>query len=152
LRLTRFLKARRFDVVHTWIFAADAYGRIAARRAGVPVVVTSEMAVDLWKGRAELAVDRWLAPWTDRIVGNSDAVVDFYRRAGIPDARLAMIPSGIGPEEPPEVDPAAIRTELGLPPDAPLALFVGRLAEQKGVGDLLSALDLLQHVRPDLRT
>ena len=153
-RLTRFLRRKRFDVVQTWIYAADTYGRVAAHRAGVPVVVTAEMAVDLWKGRSERAVDRFLARWTDRIVGNSQAVSDFYRdTVGIPAAKLAVIPSGIADDEPPpEVDPAAVRRELGLPADCPLALFVGRLAEQKGVADLLSALDLLRHVRPDLRT
>ena len=153
-RLTRFLRAKRFDVVQTWIYAADTYGRVAARRAGVPIVVTAEMAVDLWKGRSERAVDRFLARWTDRVVGNSQAVSDFYRdQVGIPAAQLAVIPSGIADDEPPpDVDPAAVRLELGLPPDCPLALFVGRLAEQKGVADLLNSLDLLRQVRPDLRT
>src|SRR5262245_23006069 len=51
LRLTRFLNEQRFDIVQTWIFAANVYGRLAARRARVPVIVTAEMAVDLWKGR-----------------------------------------------------------------------------------------------------
>jgi glycosyltransferase involved in cell wall biosynthesis len=151
-RLVRFLKDRRFDVVQTWIFAANTYGRLAAFRVGVPVVITAEMAVDLWKGPRQLAVDRWLARWTDRVVGNSRAVVDFYRRAGVADDRLALIYSGIGDEEPPAVDPAEVRASLGLPADAPLALFAGRLAAQKGLDDLINALDLLQHVRPDLRT
>jgi glycosyltransferase involved in cell wall biosynthesis len=152
LRLVRFLKAKKFDVLQTWIFAADTYGRAAARVARVPVVVTAEMAVDYWKGRTELAIDRRLARWTDRIVGNSDAVVAFYRQNGIPEDRLAMIPSGIGDEEPPPVDPAEVRASFGWPGDAPLILFAGRLAPQKGVDDLLAALDLLQHIRPDVRT
>src|SRR5258707_10000799 len=126
-RLTRFMKAKRFDVVQTWIFAANVYGRLAARMAGVPVVVTAEMAVDLWKGRTELAIDRRLARWTDRVVGNSRAVVEFYRRAGIAEDRLAMIPSGIADEEPPAIDPAEVRAGLGVPADAPLVLFAGRL-------------------------
>ncbi len=150
-RLVGLLRARRFDVLQTWIFAANTYGRVAARLAGVPVVVTAEMAVDLWKGRAELAIDRWLAATTDRVVGNSRAVVEFSRRAGIPDDRLALIPSGIADEEPPPIDPAQVRAELGWPGDAPLILFAGRLAPQKGVADLIAALDLLQHVRPDVR-
>src|SRR5215470_15143367 len=89
-RLARFLKAGSFDVVQTWIFAANAYGRVASRLADVPVVVVAEMAVDLWKGRCERWVDRKLATWCDRLVGNSHAVVEFYRGLGVPEDRLAM--------------------------------------------------------------
>jgi len=151
-RLTRFLKAGQFDVVQTWIFAANAYGRIAARRAKAPVVVTTEMAVDLWKGKVERAVDRRLATWCDRLVGNSQAVVDFYRGLGVPDDRLEMIYSGIADEPAPSVDRAAVLAELGFPADSILVLFAGRLAAQKRVGDLLKTLDLLQHIQPNLRT
>jgi glycosyltransferase involved in cell wall biosynthesis len=150
-RLFGFLKAGTFDVVQTWIFAANTYGRLAALAARVPVVVASEMAVDQWKGPGQLAIDRWLARRTDRVVGNSNAVVEFYRRAGVPDGRLAMIYSGIAAEEPPPIDRAATRAALGLPADAPLMIYVGRLAAQKGVDDLIRAIDLLQHVRPHLR-
>jgi glycosyltransferase involved in cell wall biosynthesis len=150
-RLVRFMRSRHFDIVQTWIFAANVYGRLAARRAKVPVVVTAEMAVDLWKSRTQLAIDRKLAGWTDRVVGNSRAVADFYReQAGIAPGKLAVIPSGIGDEEPPTVDPLATRAALGVPPGSPLVLFAGRLAEQKAVADLIRAADLLQHLRPDL--
>lgn len=151
-RLTGFLKAKKFDVVQTWIFAANTYGRVAARWAGVPVVVVAEMAVDLWKGRSERFVDRRLATWCDRLVGNSNAVVDFYRKLGVADDRLAMIYSGTEDDEPPTIDPRAIRAEFGFAEQAPVVLFVGRLAAQKCVDDLLKAIDLLQHVQPDLRT
>jgi glycosyltransferase involved in cell wall biosynthesis len=151
-RLVRYLKAGSFDVVQTWIFAANTYGRVAARLAGVPVVVVAEMAVDLWKGRLERSIDRRLATWCDRLVGNSHAVVEFYRRLGVPEDRLAMIYSGVEDAAPPPVDRRAVRAELGFEPEAPLVLFAGRLAEQKRVGDLLKALDLLQHVQPDVVT
>jgi glycosyltransferase involved in cell wall biosynthesis len=151
-RLVRFLKAGSFDVVQTWIFAANTYGRVAAWLAGVPVVVVAEMAVDLWKGRLERAIDRRLATWCDRLVGNSHAVVDFYRQLGVPEDRLAMIYSGVEDEPPPAVDRRAVRAEFGFEPEAPLVLFAGRLAEQKRVGDLLKALDLLQHVQPEVGT
>jgi glycosyltransferase involved in cell wall biosynthesis len=78
--------------------------------------------------------------------------VDFYRQLGVPDDRLAMIYSGVEDQEPPAVDRRAIRAKLGFEPEAPLVLFAGRLAEQKRVGDLLKALDLLQHVQPDVGT
>jgi glycosyltransferase involved in cell wall biosynthesis len=152
LRLTRFMKQKRFDVVQTWVFAANAYGRVAAHLARVPVVVTAEMAVDLWKTRGHLAIDRRLARWCDRVVGNSHAVVDFYRKAGIPEGKLEMIYSGVADEEPPAVDRPGVRAEFGWAADAPLVLFAGRLMPQKGLDTLVDALDLLQHVRPDVRT
>lgn len=151
-RIVRFIRDKKFDVVHTWIFAANCYGRVAARRAGVRVVVTSEMAVDLWKGRGHFAIDRRLARITDRIVGNSQAVVDFYRDQGIPSDKLAMIRSGIEPFDPPAIDRAEVRGEFGVSSDQPLVVYAGRLAPQKGLDDLLFALDLLQHVMPDVRT
>jgi glycosyltransferase involved in cell wall biosynthesis len=151
-RLVRLLRARSFDVLQTWIFAANTYGRVAARLAGVPVVVVAEMAVDLWKARSERFVDRRLATWCDRLVGNSQAVVQFYHELGVPSDRLTMIYSGADNEEPPPIDPAEIRTSFGFEPTAPLVLFAGRLAEQKRVGDLLKALDLVQHIQPDVRT
>ena len=138
-------------MIQTWIFAANTYGRVAARLARLPVVVTAEMAVDLWKSPRELAIDRWLAQRTDRVVGNSQAVVDFYRRAGIPAERLALIRSGIGAEEPPPVDRAAVRASFGWPADTPLLVFAGRLAAQKGVDDLIAAIDLVQYLLPALR-
>ncbi len=86
-------------------------------------------------------------------MGNSQAVVEFYRKAGIPEDRLAMIHSRIAEEEPPAVDPAARpRRARALLADAPLVLFAGRLAPQKGVADLIAAHDLLHYGMPELRT
>lgn len=152
-RLTRFIKKGQFDVVQTWLFAANAYGRVAAKRAGTPVIVANEMAVDIWKGWIERAVDRRLATTADRLVGNSAAVVDFYRELGVPDGRLEMIHSGIevNDGDAPEADREGVRGEFGFPPDAPLILFAGRLAPQKRLRDLLKALDLVQIVQPDMR-
>ena len=151
-RLTRFMKAKRFDVVQTWVFAANSYGRVAAKRAKVPVIVTAEMAVDLWKSRGHLMIDRQLAKWTDRVVGNSHAVVDFYRKVGVPENKLGMIYSGVAEEPLPQVDATAVRAEFGWSAEVPLIVFIGRLMAQKAVADLVAAIDILQHVRPDAKT
>ena len=151
-RLTRFMKAKRFDVVQTWVFAANSYGRVAAKRAKVPVIVTAEMAGDLWKSRGHLMIDRQLAKWTDRVVGNSHAVVDFYRKVGVPENKLGMIYSGVAEEPLPQVDATAVRAEFGWSAEVPLIVFIGRLMAQKAVADLVAAIDILQHVRPDAKT
>ena len=109
------------------------------------------MAVDLWKGQSQRFIDRQLGTWCDCLVGNSHAVVEFYRKVGVPDDRLAMIYSGIE-DESDDGDSHEVRRELGFNAETPLVLFAGRFAEQKRVDDLLKAVDLLQHVQPDLRS
>ena len=49
LRLAGMLRASQYDVVHTHIFPADVIGRVAARLAGVPVMVKSLHNMGQWK-------------------------------------------------------------------------------------------------------
>lgn len=162
IRLKRWLKTNRFDVVQSWLFAGNAYTRAAARLAfanrkpGRPVVLATEMAVDLWKSPWHFRIDRGLQSWCDTVVGNSQAVVDFYRdTVGIAPNRISMIHSGIDPDEARPVDEAArshARQSLGIAAaEGPVLLFAGRLAEQKRVIDLLKAVDILQHLYPKIR-
>ena len=57
-RIRRHIADLEHDIVHTWIFAANAYGRLAALRAGVKHVLAGERCVDPWKRWHELAIDR----------------------------------------------------------------------------------------------
>ena len=74
----------RPHLVQTWLFAANSYGRQAALQARVPRLVAGERCVDRWKVWHELAIDRHLARRTDRIVTNSQGVVDFYGHTASP--------------------------------------------------------------------
>ena len=67
--------------------------------------------------------------------------MDFTRDvAGINPRRLIVIPNGIdlAPFDAAQTIP---RKDLGIPEEAHLALFVGRLDVQKGIGDLLTAAE-----------
>ena len=50
-RLRRHIARLRPDLVHTWLFAPNAYGRAAARRAGVERIVAGERGVELRRSR-----------------------------------------------------------------------------------------------------
>jgi glycosyltransferase involved in cell wall biosynthesis len=150
LRLKRHIAELKPDLVHTWLFAANSYGRAAALAAGVPRLVAGERCVDPWKVWHELAIDRWLAKRTDRIVVNSSGVRDFYVHHGLPTEKFTVIPNGIGPLPASEVSRAELLAELGLPADARLIGAVGRLWPQKRLKDLIWAADLLKVVRDDV--
>ena len=53
-RLRQHIRRLAPDIVHTWIFAANAYGRWAAFSAGVRHVLAGERCVDPWKRWHEL--------------------------------------------------------------------------------------------------
>jgi glycogen synthase len=70
-----------------------------------------------------------------------DEVIGLY---GIPEGKCTVVPNGVVPQEYGRtVDGARVRQDYGVPADAPLLLFIGRLMHQKGP-DLL--LDGLPHV------
>jgi len=143
-RLRRLLKELQPDVLHTWLFAANAYGRLAAGpRPRFPIVV-SERCVDSWKSGWQLWLDRKLAPRTTRLVGNSQSVADFYRDLGLPDAKLAVIHNGIDLISFPGDARDSLRRELGIPSASHVVGYIGRLARQKRVMDLIWAFELIR--------
>jgi glycosyltransferase involved in cell wall biosynthesis len=149
-RLGRHIRAMQPDIVHTWLFAANSYGRQAAFQAGVKHVVAGERCVDPWKSGWQLTIDRALARRTERIVTNSSGVQDFYVSQGLPAKKFVIIPNGI-PATKIEATTAraALLEELSLPANARLIGAVGRLWPQKRVKDLIWAADLLKSVRDD---
>ncbi len=153
-RLRAELQRLQPDILHTWLFAANSYGRLCSRIVPHAKIVVSERCVDSWKKGWQLWLDRRLISKTDRLVGNSPSVVDFYRELGVPAEKLVCIRNGI---ELPSLDAAADRStrealldELLLPPDAFIAGYLGRLAKQKRVEDLIWAVETLRQIRPKL--
>lgn len=149
-RLLRHMRQLRPQIVHTWLFAANAYGRQAAFLAGVPQVIAGERCVDPWKSPLQLWIDRMLARKTDLIITNSSGVEEFYVSRGLPAEKFLIIPNGIAAAPRVEATPrAALLNELGLPPGARLIGAVGRLWPQKRIKDLIWAADLLKSTRDD---
>jgi len=149
-KLRRYIRKLNPDIVHTWIFAANCYGRQAAFSAGVKHVIAGERCVDRWKAWHELMIDRRLARRTDRIVTNSTGVQEFYVEKGLPANKFLVVPNGVVPaalDAPLSRD--ALLAELKLPPETRLIGAVGRLWPQKRYKDLIWVADLLKSARDD---
>ncbi|MCW3043390.1 MAG: glycosyltransferase [Actinobacteria bacterium] len=157
--LTRLMRASRPDVVHTHTTTAGGLGRIAARRAKVPVTVHTfhgHVLSGYLSGpqtRALTAAERALAKRTDALVSVSTRVRDELLALGIgrPE-QWRVVPLGLelgellgGPAE-----RSASRAALGLPPEAPLVGIVGRLAAIKDHGTFLAMAARLAAARTDV--
>ena len=147
---------RRFqpDLVHTWIFAANAYGRKAALDCGVRKIVCGERCVDPWKRAWHFAIDRYLARKTDRIAVNGEGTRDFYVAHGLPADKFVVIPNGITPLPASPVSRRELLAELGIPIEEgrPLPFLIGlvaRLWPQKRIQDAIWAAEQLKFTETD---
>ncbi len=150
LRLRNLLKVLEPDVVHTWLFAANAYGRTAALAAKVPVILGSERSVDPWKNALQFWIDRILAKRTQGITANSQGTIDFYHEHGVDRKWFALIPNGIEPLVPSGLSREEACQRMGVSPNKRIILSIGRLWAQKGYKDLLWAAELLRVMREDM--
>lgn len=149
-KLKRLIVKLQPDIVQTWLFAANAYGRAAALAAGVKTIIGSEQCADPWKQWHQFAIDRYLAKRTSKIVVNGTGVCDFYVAAGIAAEKFVIIPNGIAPHQTSGTSRRQLLDELGLPSDARLVATIGRLWPQKRIKDIIWAAELLTVVHDDV--
>ena len=120
------------DVVHTHLFGADLWGRVAAHSLGIPVVSTEHNIIDN-DGRIKSYVKRCLKNYSDISVACSEKVKQYMKKYyGLSDA-IEVVRPGVRLSE---------FTSLALPRfSSPLrCVIVGRLVEQKGHEVALRAL------------
>lgn len=134
-RLTRLIRAGGYHAVHTHLYRSCIYGRIAARLAGTPVVVTTEHSIGethLERRRMTLGV-RALYLGTDlcsdATIAVSPAVAQRLTKWGVAARKIEIIPNGLDFTRV-AFDASArarIREEFALPQDAYVIGVLGRL-------------------------
>ncbi|MFM1769499.1 MAG: hypothetical protein RJA22_2028 [Verrucomicrobiota bacterium] len=145
--LTRHLRRHRPDLVHTHSGKAGILGRLAARRAGVPLIVHTIHGPSFGPFQGPLAnaaftaAERLAGRCTTHFVSVADAMTRQYLAAGIGHpAQYTRVFSGfdLQPFLQAAPDPA-LRARFGLDPGDVVVGKVGRLTELKGHDDLLNA-------------
>ncbi len=147
-RLTRLMRAGRYDVVHTHLYRACVYGRIAARLAGVRTVVATEHSLGATQieGRPLGLGTRTLYRATERLghgtLAVSATVAERLVYWGVPEERVRLAPNGIEPDRF-RFDPrsrAATRDRLRIPAGAYVVGGVGRQVPGKRFDALVRAV------------
>jgi glycosyltransferase involved in cell wall biosynthesis len=150
-QLYRYLRAYPCDIVHTHISKAGILGRMAARWAGVPLVLHTYHGVPLeWAGSGLAArlfrlCERRVSRSTSALVAVSQAVKNDLLQMGIGEAkRMHVIYNG--------VHAAMLAEGIGAQavPWAPLLLCIGSLTREKGLAVLLKGLPELRVHFPNL--
>ena len=141
LAIARRCRQQRYDVVHTWLFSANAVGVVGARLAGVRRVVASVRAMsgtrDGWPSYGPFArlSDVLVSRAADAITVNATALVGNYARwALLPVARLTVVHNGIEPAMcgfDRQVARHRLQQQLRIPAQAKMIGSVGRLSREK---------------------
>ncbi len=140
-RLRARLRAFEPHVVHTVLWSGNCYGRLAAARLGVPVVIAAERNAihrPLWQVLVERALDRG----TDAYLVNCQAIVPLLtERARVVPEKIQVIPNGIDLSRlsPFALERQAARGAAGFDPRRRLVAQVGRLTPQKDYPTFLRA-------------
>jgi glycosyltransferase involved in cell wall biosynthesis len=150
-QLEKILREQKPDIVHTHSGKAGILGRLAARRAGVPVIIHHIHGPSFGPFQGSLAnwiftaAERYAAGVTTHFVCSAQAMTRLYLAAGIGRPEMyTRIFSGF-PVEPfaNAANDPAFRSQLGLAPDAFVIGKIARLAPLKGHEDLFTAFQKL---------
>ena len=150
-QLLPLLKAKRPDLVMGFFAYPEGEAALrVARQLGVPAMVGllgSDVRVS--RGWTRRAVKRVLRR-ADYITGFSQELCDQALRLGASPDRVAAILNGCDASMFRPADRNEARVALGVPQDAELILFVGRLIPLKGLRELFESVAALSRTRPRL--
>ena len=152
LRLARWLRSTRPDLISTWMYHADLLGGLAAKLAGGIPVVWGIHQSDLsregnaWLTLKTIAVCARLSKWLSaRVICSSEASRRVHVAAGYAAEKMITIPNGFDLHvfKPSPEARQAVRKQLEIPDDALLIGLVGRFHPQKDHRNFLEAAALL---------
>jgi glycosyltransferase involved in cell wall biosynthesis len=98
LKLARYLRQRRFEVVHAHDLWSNMVGMASAMLARVPVTITSQrdLSHDAWYGTYRRRVLRFLQRRSSVVLTNAKAIRDgLVAQDGIPSEKVCVVHNGV---------------------------------------------------------
>jgi glycosyltransferase involved in cell wall biosynthesis len=154
----REVRSGRYDVllVHGHNYAANIIALMAAKAAGMPIMMRGETHLGLSRNAIKSALRRPLMSTLyglcDRLLAIGSANADFYRAMGVPDHRIFLVPycvdneRFIGAANLSIDQKVEVRKRYGVPLDQPLLLYAAKFIAQKRPDHLLQAVRRLKAV------
>lgn len=152
-KLTRQLKAARPEIVHTHGYFASVIGRLAARRAGISVILAHVHSTYWEYKKRHLMIERKLSRFTHKIICCSEAVENFVKNTEkITEKKTIVIYNGVDEERFFQLkNSTSIRAELGMDEEAAVVGTVSSLTPHKGHEFLVQAASLVLERLPSAK-
>ena len=150
LRLARFLRARRVQILHAHDVYTNCFAVPWARLAGVPTVIASRRWYNTVPRPALRHANNVAYRFAHVVLANSPSLVNLLTdEEGVPSSHVLMVPNFVETaafESPPPEHLDRLRSQLGLngPEDVPVIGIVARLDPVKDHATLLRAAKVLK--------
>lgn len=150
--LTRYLRARKPMVVHTFFPISNIVGVLCARLAGVPWIVSSRRDYGEWMLPHYLAATRFANLFVSHIVTNSHQVKRLTTDVEkVPADRISVVYNGIDvaslKRQPPRID---LRRSLGIADGNKVVGLIANYRPMKRQETLVRAARLIADQRADI--
>lgn len=148
-KLAELIKEREIDVIHTHGYKSDIIGVWAAKKAGIPCVVTPhgfENAADL-KLRTFIWLGCQAMKFADVVAPLSKQLVEDVKGFSIPDSRIQYIQNGVDLSEVEAIAQVPKEKDSG----DKIIGFIGQMISRKNIRDILDIFDLLQSRHKNLK-
>lgn len=153
----RYMRQRRrgYEIAHANFWMSGLVAADVKRATGLPFVITfhalGRVRRACQQGADQFPDERFAVE--DRIVAEADHIIaecpqeeeDLIRHYNADPARITVIPGGFDPAEMWPVHKALARVSLGLAPDEPVVLHLGRIVPRKGVDNVIRGFSRVVH-------
>ena len=149
-KLAALIKERNIDVIHTHGYKSDILGVMAARKAGIPCVVTPhgfENAADI-KLRTFIWLGCQAMKYATKVVPLSRQLMADVKKFNIPEDKLEYIQNGVDLSE---VEVVRLTKHERKASEIKTIGFVGQMISRKNIRAILDSFDTLYKHRQDIR-
>jgi glycosyltransferase involved in cell wall biosynthesis len=150
----REIRRTQARILHVHGYAASNFGRLAARRARIALVLHEHFA-DPNMPVYQKVPDFLMRGLTSRAIAVSRSTANFLvRERFVPQNRVDVVFNGAPLDEfapRPRAEGDRVRAELGIPEHAPVVATIGRLNAQKGHQTLVAAAARVVSRFPEVR-
>ncbi len=152
-KLNRLIRNRKIDVLHTFLFGADLWGRIAGRLANVKVLLTSNRSGGVYYEKKEYWFDRILWPLADGIISNTNAGKDaLVKKTGISESYIKVVHNGFDFRRFENLlEKEQARKNLDLPSQGKVVAMTGRVWPGKNHKMMVRVARIIKEKVPDVR-
>jgi glycosyltransferase involved in cell wall biosynthesis len=133
--VVRLIRQQKIDIIHVHGQAAGLIARVVVRLAGPRIILYTPHTIDMQRARWHwlyILLERILVRGTDTIISVNESDRNRLVQWGIPSEKVVTVPNGIDLTDfDGYLDATEARKSLGLDPERPLVMQVGRLNPQK---------------------